>query len=606
MTVLDTNISVGGDIHSGLFGGNFLFHRDIPGEDGTFTETADALGVTGLRYPGGAITEVLFDIENPDATSAYYPGSGAEESICPLSKFMQFAEETDRPVTIVLPTRHYLTEEEDELGHSYADVDEAALRQFVQDTVSGYYGSPEIKAFEIGNEYWGIGDWEDGSMSTLEYARVASEMTRIINDELSTFPQDSGAQDIDIVVQIGTNYREANLRGDYDEFDDPDDVLAAINFDYGTELDDSFIMTTGAVDWSEIANAIMINHFQDEGTLEMVDGVAAHIYTRGPELPGSRYHALDTIAETWGSLDQPVEIYITEWNQKTNSEAFDPEEGFGLRTPMEMINILEAMADAEVESADVWAIQQNTRTSLASHEGDTELNVPGIFFGMMSENLQGLSVIDLDPLTRETELQDNGFEVHMFGGEDRFVMYFMSNDELGADVNFNFHQVTGDWETATVTRLGVVEGDAPGDPDARPALTTLDEEEALENSIFMEDLEPFEIIQVVLENPTYTPQMQSYLGISEDPLDKIDPELLLDDDDDDDAAADPADEIVQDREVQFEDLFTDTGGLEHEVPADDDEGDKMYDDEDDSDAGLLGDLLGILVGFLPLLALAGL
>ncbi|MGH1455001.1 MAG: hypothetical protein ACRBBV_17720 [Paracoccaceae bacterium] len=600
MTVLSANVTIGEEVNSGLFGGNFLFHRDVAGEEGTYSQTVDDLGVTGLRFPGGAITEGLFDINNPDATTANYPGSGAEETIFPFSKFMQFAEESDRPVTIVLPTRHYLTEEQDELGHSFANVDEAGLRQFVSDTLSGYYGSPSIKSFEIGNEYWGIGDWDDGSMTTLEYARVASKMSEIIADELDKFPVDSQAHDVDIVVQIGTNNNEANLRGDYSEWSDPEDALAAIGYDYGIELDESYIMTTGAIDYTEVANAIMIGHFQEEGTIGLVDGIAAHVYGKGEDNSSSWYHEFDTIAETWGQIDQPIAIYVTEWNQKANTGNFDRETDFGLHTPAEMLDILEAMVEADVEEAHVWAIQHNTRTSLASAEGQEDLNIPGEFFRMMSGNLEGLRVLDANAGSRETELVDEGMEVHMFGGEERFVVYMISNDDHGAEADLDFSNIVAQWETATVTRLGVVEGDTPGNPDSRAQVTDLDADTSLEDGVIMEDLEPYEIIQIVLENPVYSPEMQELLGIVED-----DPVKLASNEwANEEALTYGEAEGIESQEVQIEDLFISMEGTEHSVPDDDEQEEEGF-DEDSSGFGALGELLGWLVGLAPLLAAMG-
>ena len=48
------------------FGGNFLAVNDRLGEAGTFDEAAQVLGLSALRYPGGALTEQNLGILTPD------------------------------------------------------------------------------------------------------------------------------------------------------------------------------------------------------------------------------------------------------------------------------------------------------------------------------------------------------------------------------------------------------------------------------------------------------------------------------------------------------------------------------------------------------------
>ena len=57
----------------------------------------------------------------------------------------------------MLPTQKCLSLQVDANGDRYAQIDEETLRGFVKDTLDGIYGAPAIRAFEIGNEYWGSG-----------------------------------------------------------------------------------------------------------------------------------------------------------------------------------------------------------------------------------------------------------------------------------------------------------------------------------------------------------------------------------------------------------------------------------------------------------------
>ncbi|MFP3656811.1 hypothetical protein SB777_38495, partial [Burkholderia sp. SIMBA_052] len=77
------------------------------------------------------------------------------------------------------PTRTYLSEATDENGNREPDFDHEELYGFVRDVVRGVHGNREIAAFEIGNEYWG-----SGQMSSVEYGRLSSEMSSVIDQAL--------------------------------------------------------------------------------------------------------------------------------------------------------------------------------------------------------------------------------------------------------------------------------------------------------------------------------------------------------------------------------------------------------------------------------------
>ena len=240
-----------------IFGANILASRDQLGEDGTYDNAAEALGVQHIRYPGGSLTEDYFDLSNPDNTTAIDPDTGREVELLPYTEFMTYAEENDIDVTIVLPTRNFLTEETDANGHRFADVDENALRGFIQDTLNGEHGSPTIRAFEIGNEYWGSGE-----MDSLEYGRVASQMAQILNDELDSHSEgDTAYSEVDVLVQNGQNYGSARLVGDYDHLDTAEEQLEAIMEDYNVELDESFVFNSGNISWARVANEIILSEF---------------------------------------------------------------------------------------------------------------------------------------------------------------------------------------------------------------------------------------------------------------------------------------------------------------------------------------------------------
>ena len=77
MPILSTPTEAfGAAAHPGLFGGNILAPRAHMTGPQSYAEAIEALGVTTLRYPGGSLTEDLFDLRNPDATFATDPDTG--------------------------------------------------------------------------------------------------------------------------------------------------------------------------------------------------------------------------------------------------------------------------------------------------------------------------------------------------------------------------------------------------------------------------------------------------------------------------------------------------------------------------------------------------
>ena len=127
----DARIAGDARITTHLFGGNVLAPR------GDHSDAIAALGVTGLRYPGGSLTEHMFDITNPNATELVDQRTGELRQVLRLDDFLVYAQAAQRPVTIVVPTRTQLTDAVDENGDRMPNINESDLRSFVAGVVSG-------------------------------------------------------------------------------------------------------------------------------------------------------------------------------------------------------------------------------------------------------------------------------------------------------------------------------------------------------------------------------------------------------------------------------------------------------------------------------------
>jgi hypothetical protein len=498
------------------FGGNALALRDRVGDEGTYDNVARTLGVEHIRYPGGSLTEYYFDIRNPDSDIAVNSETGEATSFLPISDVLGFAEDEGIAVTIVLPTRHFLSEEVDDNGNRLPDIDEAALRGFLRDVFDGQYGAPDIQAIELGNEYWG-----SGGMNTFEYGRLASEMALIVKDEIRQHPDAEHLSETDILVQMGTNYGEFALSQFFTGTGD--EQLAALNARFDLNLAaDNYIYSSGNVAWVKVANAIILNEFDTTAEQSAIDGVVAHVYSKGPDVPNSRYFELSQIADTWLKELPALDIYATEWNLK-RSVSENPEDEFGLKQAHEMLNLLEAFSWGGVDAAHVWPLQMNSRTGLADGEGDADIRVPGEMFRMLNETLPGTRPLGLAGSEgRETELSGETADVHVFYAPDRLVTFLASTSDVATEEVVDFMNILRDTGDVTITRLGVAEGENPSGSTAEPVVTTENPEDLIQDGILIAELAPYEILMIEMINPIFTAELARMVEDTSDDSDGID------------------------------------------------------------------------------------
>ncbi|MGP6087130.1 type I secretion protein [Antarctobacter jejuensis] len=479
-----------------LFGGNILAPRAEMTGPGSYAEAVDALGVTTLRYPGGSLTESYFDLANPDANFAIDNETGARTDFMPISDIMGYSAQTGAPVSIVLPTRQELSPRYfDDNGDRQEDVAEDLLRDFVRDVVTGTYGDGNVVSFEIGNEYWG-----SGRMNAVEYGRVAAEMTRIIDSELQSlqaaFPE---AADIEILVQMGTNFGDSSLDEAYDGMSDAE-IIADVNATYGLN-----IAPNARVDWTDINNRIVIEQF-DAAELDAVDGVIAHVYSRGEDLPHTRYFALDQIEDTWQAIDPELEIHVTEWNLRSGASNLTRGEDYGLYQAHEMLELVETFMAEGVDAAQVWPLIQNSASSLSMGSEFASATPPGEMFTMLAENLPGMTMLDFTPAdARDGELEEGGLEVHGFADGADLLFYIYAPQGAGVvNSGVDISALVADVGTVEASVLGVAPGQNPGNTEATAEVEQLDGGDIYAGGLIDAVLGPGEIMQVRLIDVTPT------------------------------------------------------------------------------------------------------
>lgn len=512
----------GSELTPGLFGANFLATTDLLGQEGTFDDVAQDLGVTHVRYPGGSLSEEFFDISDPTRRIAQSVRDGEEQPFVPFDEFMMWAEANAFDVTIVIPTLTRMgdPEDADSNGDRFPDVDETILRGFVRDTLSGKYGAPDIRAFEIGNEYSGSGD-----MSSVEYGRLAAEMSVIIRDEIDRHPFAGIMGDPDVVVQMGDNFGSASLNEAYDNLSTPEAQLDALEQDYGMAFpDEKFIFANGVVSWARVNSALIANEFDTAEEIDAVDGIVAHIYGRGLDEPNrwtSDYRIIrDVMADEFPGSTK----YVTEWNTRSVPFTGEENEFYGLENAQEMMHMMLGMAEYDVEAAHVWPVQQNTANDLSGPEGFTDLTVAGEMFRMMSENLPGTRAIELqatDPASGQPS--DSGNSFWLFSGQDHASLFILAGGDQSGEVPVDLSGIFADIGTVTIERLGVREGENPVARSSRPDLEELDTAQVINGTIATVDLDPLEIIHIRFDSAILADPVSDMLSPAQGAIPEVAP-----------------------------------------------------------------------------------
>lgn len=510
----DARIAGDARITTHLFGGNVLAPR------GDHSDAIAALGVTGLRYPGGSLTEHMFDITNPNATELVDQRTGELiRQVLPLDEFLAYAQAAQQPVTIVVPTRTQLTEAVDENGDRMPNIAESDLRAFVAGVVSG---DAEISAFEVGNEYWGIG------MNAVEYGRVASQMAAIIDSELMA----AGADDVDIIVQKGNNFGSSRISDDFTGVP-ADQVFAELNETYGTDLAGDALFPSGEINWAFVNSKLVLSGF-DDAEIQSVDGVVTHIYSRGPSLPHTKFFDLENAQETWLADHPGLEIHITEWNLKSTDD-LDKDSDYGLFQAAEMLEIMEEFVVSGVDAAHVWPLNENTRNALSNGFTFDEATAPGEMFALMSETLPGKALVDLNPEARDTEAQSGSVSVHMFAGEGDLALYLINESrQSGTSASVDVSSFISGYDAADVVVLGVADGDAPGSNKSQAVIEDVDPS-VISGGAIEASLDPGEIMQVVFSGVQPTDAFRPIWerANASDPVDDETPLPVVPPDDDD-------------------------------------------------------------------------
>lgn len=166
------------------FGGNIILTRDSLNEGQPFAETLKEIVFSGFRYPGGGVTEdQTWANGGLDRMFGEPIEPGSENYVLTIHEALDFSAMSGKPMTLVVPTFQFYDKESGAFDHlrfdRYVDKLETAIKT---------HPGAQIKALEIGNEYWGSKAW--GSLTGFEYGTIANTEIPVLNDMIERLSND--------------------------------------------------------------------------------------------------------------------------------------------------------------------------------------------------------------------------------------------------------------------------------------------------------------------------------------------------------------------------------------------------------------------------------
>lgn len=465
-----------------LFGGNTLYSLNSLDPDGSFVQAVDQLGVTGLRYPGGTMTEewgaAFYDDPNTlpaHVTDAY--------SFIGLDAFLDWTAAQGRAATIVLPTSHLFVG--DPVGQAPRRLDMVAVAEigeFVADLVARH---PEavIDGFEIGNEYWGAVD----RMTSQEYGILANAVAIAAQAGLDRV-LGAGADQPAILVQSGQQWgRDFKLGGVYygNGMDWPAKVTQA-NIDVLAELTDA----------AKVAIDGLIEHYYFVETTDPLN-----IGDTAPEKADRYFREMQWDIRQWSAAFDParhgvLDIAVTEWGV-----AWEAREQWGLKSAGVVLEMFEGLVRMGASSANVWPIELDGSVDFAGSHTDRDgadsdkLTARGQAFRLMAEYTIGLEVLDNGFSAADAAVQT--VEVNSYGSADRFVVFISSRDAATQDVELDVSAYVPGFSSMSGQRISLI-NDAAHWNEARWFAETdpLSAGDLGNSAVIDVTLKPFEVVMV--------------------------------------------------------------------------------------------------------------
>ena len=476
--IQDTDIAVS----EAMFGANDLFLYDrLSGANATFPIAASLLGTTGLRYPGGAMTETDFDVTHPDAAP---PSQASDPHFQGVSEFLQFTKDSGREATIVLPTAKMYAGSPDADHDAPRPIDAAYFQDVIGyveklltqgDSGQGSLPDAPVARFEIGNEYWG-----SGQMTAAEYGQLVNVLTAALGEVFDRI-LGTDASHPEVVIQMGGPWDPQYDKGLYSQLTWTDRV--------------------------QQCNQDIIEQISDPGALATITGLVEHYYYRDTnDVLVQNSPALDYIDRDlaqWGAAGfSDLDLYITEWNVR-RSNVFQ----LGLKGASVVIEQMEHMLELGVDGAFVWPLQGGS-TGLAGPVGSTpQLTPVGAAFQLMSESLIGTDLV-------LGNMSEGSIEVDAFSSNSKVVLFVMSRAGTSQFVDIDVSSLVQSYVHLEGTKIGISAGVSVMDPFAYAVITDYNGFDLGGGTLLQFNLGSFEVMRVEFDlvDVTKDPLGVAYTG----------------------------------------------------------------------------------------------
>lgn len=466
-------------VSSAMFGANDLFkYNFLSGPNDSYPTALELLGATGLRYPGGSMTETDFDVFHPDAPPLGYT---SDQPYVGVSEFLEFAETEGRTATIVLPTAKMYSGTLDSDHDAPRSINQIYLKGVVDyvtkllthgDTGPDALPDTPLTAFEIGNEYWG-----SGGMTAKEYGQVVNALTTAIKHVFEEV-LGSDAQHPQVLIQMGGPWDPQYTQGLHSSMKWADRVYQS--------------------------NQDIIDQITNPDAKAVISGLVEHYYYSNKNTVFSQssdtMNFIDADQRQWAAMGfDDLDLILTEWNVKQ-----DNADQFGLKGASVVIEQMEYMLKLGADGAFSWPVQAGSSTYVGlTHtvDGAPELTPIGAAFQLMSESLIGTHLL-------AGGITEGPMEVNAYASDTKVVFFVMSRSEAGQHVNLDVLSLVSGYTHVDGVKIGVAAGVAVDDRWSIAELTNYAAGQLGSGSTLEFYLKPFEVMRVEFD----IPQVVRFLG----------------------------------------------------------------------------------------------
>ena len=469
-------------IGDGMFEANALFTANFLDLGGAYDRMLQHLGWSGIRLPGGTITEEYFAPGSElvdrffDATRPSGLSEAGDARILTAPAAFDYAANTGISLKFTLPTANYLTDALDENGFRMpSQLGLYQLLDHVDTIIRGDYGDVNIELFQIGNEFW-----YRGRMAPEEYGAMVNQLSVGMQALFDQYESEQGGPDAWTQPLIAVQATTRRI---------PD----------GNE------------------------RIFDQLSLQSrysIDAVSTHFYPptyADAQNRGAQFDRLDDWKLQEG-ITEDLKYYISEWNIQ-NSDG-----DLGLAQASGMLEAMRVMLERGVDNAAIWGSQYfslGTRLAALEQNPDAQggleytLTPAGEIYRMMSQSIRGLYLLDLDTpehLRNALELspEDRAPEdaqqlvMHAYSSSDKTVIFLSSRSDIAIDITIDPADLIPFYHHVWAERLGVLDDPATLDIDegdplsrfARPYIDILNEGDMAGPEGLSLTLQPYEIVKI--------------------------------------------------------------------------------------------------------------